>query len=87
MWGKLYGQWFCEAAVFTYDYSSRFIPGDVLSLIEKYHITTFCAPPTIYRFFIAEDLSKYDLSSLQHVTIAGEALNPEVFNAFEKATG
>lgn len=56
-------------------------------MIEKYHITTFCAPPTIYRFFIAEDLSKFDLSSLQHVTIAGEALNPEVFYAFEKATG
>ncbi len=87
VWGKLYGQWFCEAAIFTYDYSTRFKPADALSMIEKYHITTFCAPPTIYRFFIAEDLSKFDLSSLQHVTIAGEALNPEVFYAFEKATG
>jgi acetyl-CoA synthetase len=87
VWGKLYGQWFCEAAIFTYDFSSRFIPHDVLSLIEKYKITTFCAPPTIFRFFIAEDLSKFDLSCLKHVTIAGEALNPEVFYAFEKATG
>ena len=87
VWGKLYGQWFCESAVFTYDYSTRFKPADALAMIEKYRITTFCAPPTIYRFFIAEDLTKFDLSSLQHVTIAGEALNPEVFNAFKKATG
>ena len=86
VWGKLYGQWFCEAAIFTYDFE-RFHAEDILHRIEKYRITTFCAPPTIYRFFIKEDLSKYDLSSLEHVTIAGEALNPEVFNAFQKITG
>jgi len=86
VWGKLYGQWFCEAAIFTYDFE-RFHADDILHRIEKYRITTFCAPPTIYRFFIKEDLSKYDLSSLEHVTIAGEALNPEVFNAFQKITG
>ena len=86
LWGKLYGQWLCEAAVFTYDFD-RFHAGDILPLFAKYHITTFCAPPTMYRFFIKEDLSKYDLSSIQHATIAGEALNPEVYEQFKKATG
>ncbi|MGL4485110.1 MAG: AMP-binding protein [Anaerovoracaceae bacterium] len=86
VWGKLYGQWLCEAAVFTCDFD-RFKPVDLLPMFKKYNITTFCAPPTMFRFFIKEDLTKYDLSSLQYVTIAGEALNPEVFNQFEKATG
>ena len=86
VWGKLYGQWLCEAAVFTYDFD-RFDPGDILPMFAKYDITTFCAPPTMYRFFIKEDLSRYDLSSIQHATTAGEALNPEVFNQFKKATG
>ena len=86
LWGKLYGQWLCEAAVFTYDFD-RFHASDILPLFAKYHITTFCAPPTMYRFFIKEDLSKYDLSSIQHATIAGEALNPEVYEQFKKATG
>ena len=86
LWGKLYGQWLCEAAVFTYDFD-RFHAGDILPLFAKYHITTFCAPPTMYRFFIKEDLSKYDLSSIQHATIAGEALNPEVYEQFKKHTG
>ena len=86
LWGKLYGQWLCEAGVFTYDFD-RFHSDDILPLFKKYNITTFCAPPTMYRFFIKEDLSKYDLSSIQYATTAGEALNPEVFNQFYKATG
>ncbi len=86
LWGKLYGQWLCEAGVFTYDFD-RFHPDDILPLFKKYNITTFCAPPTMYRFFIKEDLSKYDLSSIEYATTAGEALNPEVYNQFKKATG
>ncbi len=86
LWGKLYGQWLCEAGIFTYDFD-RFHSDDILPLFKKYHITTFCAPPTMYRFFIKEDLSKYDLSSIEYATTAGEALNPEVFNQFKKATG
>lgn len=86
VWGKLYGQWFMEAAIFVYDFD-RFVPEDILSHIQKYKITTFCAPPTMYRFFIKHNLTDYDLSSLQHTTIAGEALNPEVFEQFKKATG
>jgi len=86
LWGKLYGQWLCEAATFTYDFD-RFRSEDILPLFKKYNITTFCAPPTMYRFFIKEDLSKYDLSSIKYATTAGEALNPEVFNQFKKATG
>lgn len=86
LWGKLYGQWLCEAAVFTYDFD-KFDAHDILPLFAKYHITTFCAPPTMYRFFIKEDLSKYDLSSLEYATVAGEALNPEVYQQFLNATG
>ena len=86
MWGKLYGQWFMEAGIFVCDFD-KFTPSELLPLFAKYHITTFCAPPTMYRFFIKEDLSKYDLSSITHATIAGEPLNPEVFNQFYKATG
>ena len=86
LWGKLYGQWLCEAGVFTYDFD-RFRSEDILPMFAKYGITTFCAPPTMYRFFIKEDLSKYDLSSIEYATTAGEALNPEVFNQFKKATG
>ena len=86
LWGKLYGQWLCEAAIFTYDFD-RFHSDDILPMFKKYGITTFCAPPTMYRFFIKEDLSKYDLSSIKYATTAGEALNPEVFNQFKKATG
>jgi acetyl-CoA synthetase len=85
-WGKLYGQWLAEAAIFVYDFD-RFDPADILPMIEKYGITTFCAPPTMYRFLIREDLSKFDLSAIKHATIAGEALNPEVFYQFQKATG
>ncbi len=86
VWGKLYGQWFAEACVFVYDYD-KFVPSDMLSLFGKYGITSFCAPPTIYRFLIQEDVSGYDLSSLKYATIAGEALNPEVFNKFYELTG
>jgi acetyl-CoA synthetase len=86
MWGKLYGQWLCEAANFVYDFD-RFDANDILPMFRKYNITTFCAPPTMYRFMIKEDLSKFDLSSIKHASIAGEALNPEVFNQFKKATG
>lgn len=86
MWGKLYGQWFAEAATFVYDFD-KFNAADILPLFAKYNITTFCAPPTMYRMLIKEDLTKYDLSSIQHATIAGEALNPEVFKQLERLTG
>ena len=86
VWGKLYGQWIMEAGIFVYD-MDKFVPQLLLSKISRYKITTFCAPPTIYRFLIKEDLSKYDLSSLQHCTIAGEALNPEVYERFLESTG
>lgn len=86
MWGKLYGQWLCETCIFVYDFN-KFVADDILRLFGKYNITTFCAPPTMYRFFIREDLSKYDFSKIQRATIAGEALNPEVFNRFREATG
>ena len=86
LWGKYYGQWLCEGAVFVYDFD-RFHADDIMPMFAKYNITTFCAPPTMLRLFIKEDLSKYDLSSIHHMTTAGEALNPEVFKQFEKATG
>lgn len=86
LWGKLYGQWLCEGAVFTYDFD-RFDAEKILPMFAKYNITTFCAPPTMYRMLIKQDLSKYDLSTIHHATTAGEALNPEVFYQFEKATG
>jgi len=86
VWGKLYGQWIVGAVVFVYDHE-KFIPADILSMIEKYKITSLCAPPTIFRFLIREDLSKYDLSSLEYCTIAGEALNPSVYEQFLELTG
>ncbi len=86
LWGKLYGQWLCEGAVFVYDFD-RFSAQDILPMFQKYNITTFCAPPTMLRMLIKEDLSKYDLSSIHHMTTAGEALNPEVSRQFYKATG
>ncbi|MDR0751418.1 MAG: AMP-binding protein [Christensenellaceae bacterium] len=86
VWGKLYGQWLCEACIFTYNFE-RFNAADILAMFEKYNITTFCAPPTMYRFFIKENLSNYNLSSIKNATIAGEALNPEVYEQFYKATG
>ena len=86
VWGKLYGQWLCGAGVFVYDFD-KFTPRDLLHKIEQYRITTFCAPPTIYRFFIKEGMEGYDLSSLVYATTAGEALNPEVYNRFLEYTG
>ena len=86
MWGKLYGQWLCEAATFVYDFD-RFDAADILPMFAKYQITTFCAPPTMLRMMVKQDISKYDFSSVQHMTTAGEALNPEVYRQFEKATG
>jgi len=85
-WGKIYGQWLCEAGIFVYDFD-RFEPEKILPLFAKYQITTFCAPPTMYRMLIKQDISQYDLSSIQHASTAGEALNPEVFRQFELATG
>lgn len=86
VWGKIYGQWLCGCAVFVYDYD-KFVPREMLEVIIKHGVTSFCAPPTIYRFFIKEDLTKYDLSKLRHCSIAGEPLNPEVYHQFLKATG
>ncbi|MBR7132665.1 MAG: AMP-binding protein [Clostridia bacterium] len=86
LWGKLYGQWLCEGAVFVYDFD-RFEADEILPMFAEYNITTFCAPPTMLRMLVKSDLSKYDLSSIHHMTTAGEALNPEVFRQFEEATG
>lgn len=86
MWGKIYGQWISGSAIFVYDYE-RFNPQKMLETIEKFKITTFCAPPTIYRFLIQEDISKYNLDSLKYCVVAGEPLNPEVYHQFYNATG
>ena len=85
-WGKLYGQWLAGANIFVYDHE-KFTPADILHKIEQYRITSLCAPPTIYRFLIREDLSKYDLSSLEYCTTAGEALNGAVYDTFRQLTG
>jgi len=85
-WGKLYGQWLSGSAVMTYDYD-KFVPKNLMEVIEKYKVTTFCAPPTIYRFLIKEDLKKFDLSHLKYCVVAGEPLNPEVFKQFHDQTG
>ena len=86
VWGKLYGQMIAGATIFVYDHE-KFTPADILQKIQDYHITSLCAPPTIYRFLIREDLSKYDLSSLEYCTTAGEALNYSVYDTFKKITG
>ncbi|MDO4971111.1 MAG: AMP-binding protein [Bacteroidales bacterium] len=86
VWGKYYGQWIVGANVFVYDFE-KFKPVDVLEMIEKFHITSFCAPPTVYRFLIREDVKKYDISSLKYCTNAGEALNPNVFDRWYELTG
>jgi acetyl-CoA synthetase len=85
-WGKIYGQWISGCAVFVYDYD-RFNPKEMLRIIEKYGLTSFCAPPTIYRYFIKEDLTQYNFSKLKYCCTAGEPLNPEVFSQFHKMTG
>ena len=86
VWGKLYGQWIAGATIFVYDHE-KFTPADMLEMIQKHKITSLCAPPTVFRFLIREDLTKYDLSSLQYCTIAGEALNPAVYDKFYQLTG
>ena len=86
VWGKFYGQWFAGATVFVFDHE-KFNADTLLKQMEKYKVTSFCAPPTIYRFMIREDLSKYDLSSLEYCCTAGEALNPAVFDKFKEKTG
>ena len=86
-WGKLFGQWLCGSAIFVYDFHGKFEPGDLLEHIEKYKITTFCAPPTVYRFMMKTDLSKYDLSSIKYMMTAGEALNPEIYRQIRLKTG
>lgn len=86
VWGKLYGQWIAGACVFVYDFE-KFEPVDVLKMIERYGITSFCAPPTVFRFLIREDVNRFDISSLRYCTIAGEALNPTVYEQWLKLTG
>lgn len=86
LWGKMYGQWLGESAVFTYDFE-RFHPADILRVLEQHKITTFCAPPTMYRLLLQEDVASYDLSALKHCTTAGEALSPEVYNQWKRLTG
>ncbi len=86
LWGKMYGQWFGESAILAYDFD-RFHGDDILSKLEKYKVTTFCVPPTMYRMMLQFDVSKYDLSSLRHCCTAGEALNPQIFNDWKKYTG
>jgi acetyl-CoA synthetase len=85
-WGKIYGQWLSGSAVMTYNYD-KFVPKNLMEVIEKYKVTTFCAPPTIYRFLIKEDLTRFDLSHLKYCVVAGEPLNPEVFKQFLDQTG
>jgi len=85
-WGKLYGQWLSGSAVMTYDFD-KFVPKNMMEVIERHKVTTFCAPPTIYRFLIKEDLTKFDLSALKYCVVAGEPLNPEVYKQFLEATG
>jgi acetyl-CoA synthetase len=84
-WGKIYGQWLAGSAVMTYDFD-KFIPKHLMRIVEKYKVTTFCAPPTIYRFLIKEDLKQYDLTHLKYCVVAGEPLNPEVYKQFYDAT-
>lgn len=86
-WGKLFGQWLCGSAIFVYDFHGKFEPGDLLEHVQKYKITSFCAPPTVYRFMVKTDLSKYDLSSVKYMMTAGEALNPEIYRQIVLKTG
>ncbi len=85
VWGKFYGQWMAKAAVFVWDFRGKFEPAELLRVMAENKITTFCAPPTVYRFLVREDMTKYDLSALRHCTTAGELLNESVFHAWEKA--
>lgn len=85
-WGKIYGQWLCGCAVMVYDFDN-FSPGAMLSVIQKYNVTSFCAPPTVYKYFAKKDMRRYNLSFLEHITTAGEALNPSVFENIHEQTG
>lgn len=85
-WGKIYGQWLCGSAVMTYDYD-HFYAHDILKIIEHYKVTTFCAPPTIYRYLVRTKIAQYDLTSLQQVTTAGEAMSEDTYQSFLQATG
>ncbi|EPR44561.1 AMP-dependent synthetase and ligase [Desulfovibrio sp. X2] len=87
VWGKFYGQWMAGAAVFTWDFRGKFDPARLLELLAEHEVTSFCAPPTVYRFLVRQDLKKYDLSALRHCTTAGELLNDSVFHAWKEATG
>ncbi|MDE6438426.1 MAG: AMP-binding protein, partial [Muribaculaceae bacterium] len=86
VWGKLYGQWLCGAEVFVYDFD-KFVPAELLAMMARYRINSFCAPPTVFRFLIRENVATYDLSALRYCTIAGEALNPSVFERWKELTG
>lgn len=86
-WGKLFSQWLCGSAIFVYDFHGRFEPDDLMRYIAKYKVTTFCAPPTVYRFMVKSNLTKYDLSSIRFMMTAGEALNPEIFKQIYEKTG
>ena len=85
-WGKIYGQWIAGCAVFVYDYD-KFVPKELIGVVAKHGVTSFCAPPTIYRYIIKEDLTQFDLSKLEYCVVAGEPLNPEIYNQFLKMTG
>ncbi|KAI4452965.1 acyl-coenzyme a synthetase [Holotrichia oblita] len=85
-WGKIYGQWICGAVIFAYD-MEKFVPSNLLKKLEEYRVSTFCAPPTMIRFMLLEDLDKYDLSAIEHCSLAGEPLNPEVYNKWLSMTG
>lgn len=85
-WGKIYGQWLCGCGVMVYDFD-KFSPGKLLRIIENYKVTSFCAPPTVYKYFIKKGMNNYDLSNLEHISTAGEALNPEVFQQVYDQTG
>jgi len=85
-WGKIYGQWIAGSAVFVYDYD-KFVPKNMLEILSKYGVSSFCSPPTVFRYLIKEDFKQYDFSKLKYCTVAGEPLNPEVYNQFLKQTG
>lgn len=87
VWGKFYGQMIAGATVFVYDYEGQFKPSDLLKVLQDYHITSFCAPPTIYRFLVREDVASYNLKALEYCTTAGEALNPSIFLEWKRLTG
>ncbi len=87
VWGKFYGQWMAGAVIFVWDFRGKFVPAELLEMLAGHNVTTFCAPPTVYRFLVREDLTRYDLSNLRHCTTAGELLNDSVFHAWKEATG